>query len=230
MEDTQYSFLSQFDTIFVIDDSGTMNENDGSGPSRWEQTENVIAHIAPVCTKYDHNGIDIRFLNSQVEGNNIKTAQEAREVFSTLRDPSGRTDTGTKLFEILSVHLDELAAAKSGKPKPKPLNIIVITDGIASDDPGSVVEFVARELDALRAIPWQVGIQFIQVGSDEAAAAELKHLDEDLSRKNAGKPFRDIVDTVDGKGMDGRLSDSTILKMVMGAINRRLDNRPQSPA
>jgi hypothetical protein len=72
--DSPYAFLTQFDTIFLIDDSGSM-----AGRS-WRETSAALRTIAPICTAYDSDGIDIYFLNhrdpSTYTGsyNNISTA------------------------------------------------------------------------------------------------------------------------------------------------------------
>lgn len=106
----------------------------------------------------------------------------------------------------------------------RPLNIIVITDGVASDDVESVVARAAKTLDSLDAQPWQVGVQFFQVGNDPEAAVDLQELDDALADKRG---VRDMVDTVpwDGRKSDGGLSADGILKVVLGAVHRKYDRR-----
>lgn len=48
--DSLYAFLREFDTIFVVDDSSSMLGQ------RWREAE---AAMAPICTQYDQDGIDI---------------------------------------------------------------------------------------------------------------------------------------------------------------------------
>jgi hypothetical protein len=55
--DSPYAFLTQFDTIFLIDDSGSM-----AGRS-WRETSAALRAIVPICTAHDADGIDIYFLN-----------------------------------------------------------------------------------------------------------------------------------------------------------------------
>ena len=106
----------------------------------------------------------------------------------------------------------------------KPLNIIVITDGVPTDDPESVIVSVAKKLDKLEAPPWQVGIQFFQVGEEKGAAEALEDLDDGLKDANGG--IRDIVDTVPWKGTQGTgLNADGILKVVLGSVNKRLDRK-----
>lgn len=103
----------------------------------------------------------------------------------------------------------------------RPVNIIVITDGVFTDDAESVIMGVARKLDSVDAIAWQVGIQFFQVGDDESARLYLQELDDFLGGRQDG--MRDIVDTVSWG--QGGLCGEGILKAVLGAVNKRLDRR-----
>ena len=128
------------------------------------------------------------------------------------------TFIGQRLDDILRPYL------KIYETKPqttKPLNIIVITDGAASDDVEAVIVQHARKLDSLEACPWQIGIQMFQVGDDPKAKAMLDDLDDGLEYR-AG--VRDMVDTVaykDGMEFDAKM----ILMVLLGSVNRRLDRK-----
>lgn len=110
----------------------------------------------------------------------------------------------------------------------KPINVIMITDGVPSDDPESVLLSVAQKLDRLEAPPHQVGVQFFQVGNEPGAADALRTLDDDLAEMGGG--VRDMVDTVTFSSRSGSgtssvpvLSGDGILKVVLGAVVKRLD-------
>ena len=80
----------------------------------------------------------------------------------------GRTFTGHRLNDILKPYIaDCVARHKAGLDPPKPLNVIVITDGIAEDKPGDYLKVFAQTLDAIDAEPRQLGVQFCQVGDDK---------------------------------------------------------------
>lgn len=218
-KDDPFSFLSTFDTVFLIDDSFSM-----TGHS-WMEVAAALKSIAPICTAYDADGIDIYFLNKPDENQfrQIKSAEQVNHIFSKVK-PQGRTPTGARLNAILKPYLKDLD--KQGD-KVKPLNIIVITDGQPTDDLISVIIKVAKKLDSLDADPWQVGIQFFQVGQDNTAAESLRHLDDGLVDQGGG--IRDMVDTVPWSGISGSgLNGEGILKVVLGAVNRRLDRKRNS--
>ena len=110
------------------------------------------------------------------------------------------------------------------------MNLIVLTDGVPSDDVESVLLSAAKKLDKLDAPPFQVGVQFFQVGNEEGAKEALEELDDGLSELVEGG-VRDIVDTVTWTG--GRssseggigLTGDAILKVCLGSVIRRLDRR-----
>ncbi|KAF7595339.1 hypothetical protein BBP40_006588 [Aspergillus hancockii] len=227
--DSPYSFLHEFDTVFIVDDSASMTGH------RWTEAADAIAAIAPICTAKDKDGIDIYFLNYREGGTdpttggymNIQTADDVREIFYGVQ-PRGATPVGYRLREILRPYLRrvEVIAASGGEPSEfvKPLNIITITDGAFTDDAESIIIDTARRLDKCHAVPWQVGIQFFQVGDDERARRYLQTLDDDLVRKSQDEHMRDIVDTVPWRGGRGQtLSADGILKCVLGAVNRKYD-------
>lgn len=224
----KYAFLTQFDTIFVIDDSGSM-----AGRS-WREVRDALRAITPICTAHDADGIDVYFLNhkSREPGSadkpsggysNIRDAEQVQRLFESVR-PSGATPTGTRLQHILKPYVASLAKKPNNMESIKPVNIIVITDGCPTDDPESVIVQHAKKLDNLEAPPYQVGIQFFQVGNEAGAANALRELDDDL----ADQGVRDMVDTVTFDAAAGRTRELTadgILKVVLGAVVRRLDRK-----
>ncbi|KAH8162755.1 hypothetical protein CIB48_g5473 [Xylaria polymorpha] len=228
--------------------------------SRWEQTRNVIEQIVPVCMRYDQDGVDIYFLNDPYHMNffedphrnepgwskegdkqegkashayiGVQDAKNVKTVFNS-RHPMLNTPTGRRLGEIMETYVNCYAARESRRQVlPKPLNIIVITDGEASDKDVLRDNLIrqAERLDALCAPYHQLGVQFFQVGKDESAARHLRELDDGLGSYRRGKELRDIVDCItheqlSSEGGSAQLTADVILKVVLGAVNRHLDNQ-----
>lgn len=201
----------------------------------WRETSAALAAITPICTSHDADGIDIYFLNHRnplaTNGlggyTNITTIAGVENIFRSVR-PLGGTPTGTRLNQILKPYLSQVEEsierqAHGHEPTCKPLNIIVITDGVPSDDVESIIVRAAKKLDTWDADPGQVGIQFFQVGREPEAADDLRELDDSLSGEHG---IRDMVDTVPWSGEDGEtLTADGILKCVLGAVNKKLDRR-----
>lgn len=55
------AFLRCFDTIFVVDDSTHI-------APYWADVKALMDRIAPICAKYDPDGIDVFFLNHRPKG------------------------------------------------------------------------------------------------------------------------------------------------------------------
>jgi hypothetical protein len=202
--------------VFVIDDSGSM---DGSS---WQETAEALAVITPICTERDPDGIDIYFLNhrNKPEFQNITSGSTVNDIFKAVR-PRGSTPTGMRLKQILEQYLCDF----KNNPTIKPVNIIVITDGVPSDDVESPIIAAATHLDALDAPASQVGIQFFQVGNSRRAKERLKQLDDGMRERSGNPRLRDIVDTVAFTDAGGaKLTDKGILKVSLG---RRGVNRAQ---
>ncbi len=200
-----YSFLGTFDTTLLIDDSGSM-----AGRS-WREVAQALRTIAPIVTRHDSDGIDVYFLNhkssnpgSPADGvapggyRGIKRAATITEIFERVR-PQGGTPTGIRVHNILKPYLAKLEKEMAEGRELKPLNLIVLTDGVPSDDVESVLISAAKKLDKLEAPPFQVGVQFFQVGNEEGAKEALEELDDGLSELVEGG-IRDMVDTVTWSG------------------------------
>jgi uncharacterized protein YegL len=229
-----YSFLTVFDTTLLIDDSGSM-----AGRS-WREVSQALSTIAPIVTKHDQDGIDIHFLNhtsgnpgAPAEGvapggyRGIKKASSVTRIFERVQ-PGGGTPTGIRVHNLLKPYMAKLESEMAEGRDFKPLNLIVLTDGVPSDDIESVLLATAKKLDKLDAPPYQVGVQFFQVGNEEGAKEALEALDDGLSNLVDGG-VRDIVDTATWTGGasasegDVGLTGDGILKCCMGSIVRRLD-------
>jgi len=118
----------------------------------------------------------------------------------------------------------EQAIAANGDVKP--VNMIIITDGIPTDDPESVIISITSRLDKADALPYQVSMKIFQVGNEHGATEALQELDDNLGDKVDG--LRNMVDTVTWSSSDSTeriLTADGVLKVVLGAVVRRLNRR-----
>jgi len=215
----QLAMLRDFDTVFLVDDSGSM------AGARWREARSAIEGVVHHAMKYDEDGVDIYFLNAKVVGKGLKRSREVEQLFAGVR-PSGATPTGARLDKILKEYKKELDAAyKQGQRTGgdcytvKPLNLVVITDGAPTDDPESALVSFAKYLDKYDFPLSQCGIQMFQIGNDPQATEALQDLDDALENRY---DIRDIVDTVP---YQGEMTADAIVKVLLGGINRRLDRK-----
>ena len=234
-QEDPYTFLSTFDTVLLIDDSGSM-----AGRS-WREVSLALSTIAPIVTSHDSDGITVYFLNHRSSDSGkasqgvastgyhgIRRAETIQQIFETVR-PGGGTPTGTRVNHILKAYMKAYEDSLRTSSELKPLNLIVLTDGVPSDEVEGVIVQCAKKLDKLEAPAYQVGIQFFQVGNESGAKEALEELDDCLAEQ---ADVRDIVDTVTWTGGRSALSGGvgltgdSILKAVLGAVVKRLDRRP----
>lgn len=173
-----FSNLKKYDTVFLVDDSGSM-----AGP-RWRTTSRVLKNITEIAVAYDKNGVDIHFFNEPLEdgeGKDVKDPTEIMRIFDHVT-PDGSTPTARALDDLLSEYVWALEQNRNQKG----LNLIVLTDG--QPDHGEKVEETivkyANNLKALRMSSTKVGIQFVQIGADEEARLFLQSLDDDLKERH----------------------------------------------
>ncbi|KIO21029.1 hypothetical protein M407DRAFT_131915 [Tulasnella calospora MUT 4182] len=239
--DTDLDVLRNYDTVFIVDDSGSMLQDDSDSDrsskgkakqrerTRWDKARDALEAVATMATQHDGNGVDIYFLNSEDFQKNCRNERDVMDLFNRVT-PRGKTPTGHVLKNIITPYIDSLLPwpeKASEKSLPKPRNYIVITDGRPTDPEGSrlrdvILEF-ARRLDEGGVPLTQLGIQFLQVGDADDASEALKELDGDLHRRVKNREIRDIVDTIPFEELQGDISESHIIKVLVGSINKRID-------
>ncbi|KAK9895769.1 hypothetical protein P389DRAFT_170496 [Cystobasidium minutum MCA 4210] len=209
-QEDRLSVLRRYDTVILIDDSASMN-------NLWREAEAALSGIVEQVIKYDNDGLDIYFLNSTHALQGARDSGAIRELFQYVGPVGESTPTEIRVEELLSPYIDLCERSKaSGQPLPKPLNLLVLTDGEA-DDPDTLaytLQGFAKRLDDIRAPLTQLGIQFVQIGNDPSATEALKQLDDEL------QGCRDMVDTTP---YSGKISADFLVKVALGSINRRID-------
>ncbi|KAL8713584.1 MAG: hypothetical protein Q9220_002446 [cf. Caloplaca sp. 1 TL-2023] len=205
--------LRKYDTVFLVDDSESMYGR------RWLTTSRVLADVASIAVAFDQDGVDVKFFNAPDEGNDLTTRKEVLTLFSQV-DPDGPTLTA----DILDAELNEYIYEYEKDRQKKGLNLIVLTDGEPEkgQDVESVIVKYADMLRSVRAPPFQVGIQFVQIGADKDATKFLKRLDSKLKGEHGLD--RDMVDTVQWvPGDENHLFE----KILLGGILKQLDNEDE---
>lgn len=216
--DDQLWALRGYDIVYIVDDSSSMSwTEERSGIVPWPHARDALMTFSTICSEWDEDGQDVWFLNRDEPVLNASPEQIANAF--NLRPPAGGTNMGRTLARITQQYFQEYVPGVT-----KPMNILAITDGQFSDDVASVIKWIVKQLDMRGALPNQIGIQFVQIGADRDAKKCLEALDDDLEKSGLS---RDIVDTVpwlpkkiDGPQFDGKY----LVKVVCGAINKRLDN------
>lgn len=221
--------IALFDVVILCDDSGSMAfEQNGE---RIEDLKLILSRVAFACSLFDQDGINIRFLNSQYDGNNISSEAQAMQLVSSVKF-SGLTPLGTSLDQkVLQPMLLQPARANALR---KPLLVICITDGAPAGEPvDKVFDVISRAHDELartRYGPDAVSFQFAQVGDDLKAEAFLASLD---AHPKVG-PLIDStgnyeMESAQFQRMSGQSMDPTLwlCKMLLGPIDSSYDTKDE---
>lgn len=170
--------LALYDVILLIDDSGSMSFEEGG--SRIDDLKLILKRVAYATSLFDDDGVQVRFLNSNIEGNGIREEQQVMDLVS--RVPfSGLTPVGTKLQEKILEPL-VLGPARAGRMR-KPALVVTITDGQpAGESLNKLSEVLRQTMNTLATTQYGRGalaLQFAQVGNDLKAREFLGKLDEE---------------------------------------------------
>ncbi|KAA1073704.1 hypothetical protein PGT21_023052 [Puccinia graminis f. sp. tritici] len=183
------AILARYDTVLLIDDSALMSQQ-----NRWNEAAVAVAGLADTLVKYDSDGIDVYFMNSDEHLCNATSAAEVTQLFRTVQPVGQSTPTDVRIEELLGVYLNRLEEARATNRAPiKPLNLIVITNG-EGDDPDTLAHALAGfsdRLDLGRFPLTQLGVQFVQIGDERDATRFLQALDNELKSELGGR--RDII-------------------------------------
>ena len=141
----------------------------------------ILARVAYATSLFDDDGIQVRFMNSQVQGNGLKTEQQIKDLVDSIGF-SGLTLMGTELkAKVLNPLV--IGPARAGNLK-KPVLVIIITDGQPAGETSNVIfdtiRYASAELSAIRRYgAGALSFQFAQVGNDLKAREFLAKLDND---------------------------------------------------
>jgi len=202
--------IADFKLVVVIDDSDSMEGR------LWLEARDALAGVAEFCRQRGGEGLDIYCLNNPRYRLDMRNELDVREFFDSI-SPQGQTPLGAKLRQILDNYVPRIEDPSSDH---KPINILVITDGVPTDDPRQVIVDYARYLDRRNVALRQLGIQFVQIGDDPDATEALKELDDNLGPMHG---VRDMVDTVTFSSDQPHLRTDILVKVLLGALNSELD-------
>lgn len=199
------SIVTNRDYTLIIDKSSSLNNDDGTGKSRWEIAQESTIALAEKCDEIDPDGITVYLFSGRFRRYDNVNADKIREIYAQ-NEPMGKSD----LKSVLQDALDNYFQRKSeGKAKENGETILIITDDIP-DEPKEIIRTI---IDATNKIDKdeELGISFIQIGQDRKAKEYFKALDDLL--QTAGAKF-DIVDTIT---MD-EMSQMSLTDVLLNAV------------
>jgi len=169
--------LKHHDVVILADNSTRMLKK-----GRWDEISAAIGTLATKVYKYNRRGIDIHFLNQRPPaGLGLKTKSKTKKLFQDTTLYYGHPAIGTRLNDLVDQYARESCTV--GRRKRGRV-ILVVSDGMPSDDLESVLVNIPKRLDQLGRHRSQLRIRVIQVGNDCMVTQFLQGLGEDLVVKH----------------------------------------------
>lgn len=199
--------------------------------SRIDDMKLVLARAAYAGSLFDADGIEVRFINSDVNGNNIRSEPEVEALVQRVNF-KGLTPLGAQLRNKV---VEPLIMSKArANALQKPVLVIVITDGQPDnqDDVFQVVKNSSAELARTQYGKQAISYQFAQVGNDKQATEFLKKLDDDRSigdlidcTSNFEAEQDEMARTNPGTELT---PDLWLLKLLLGAVDSSYDTKDET--
>ncbi|KIL62594.1 hypothetical protein M378DRAFT_758127 [Amanita muscaria Koide BX008] len=210
-------YLRFFEVVFIVDDSSSMEG------ARWSETRDALATIFEKTFELNVHTVSLRFLNDARYVRGLKGKNDLTSLFDTMR-PRGFTPLGRALKAVFDGHLDRIdSAVREGEEsysKIPPLDIIVLTDGMptdqGADEPAKVIARAVERLNDSHYHPNTMGVQIIQIANEKKAKMVLR----DLVVGDNGR----IVDTVPYAGI---VNSEKLLRILLGGVHPNI--RSQLP-
>lgn len=220
--------LALYDIVIYADDSGSMSfEENGE---RIDDLKLILNRAAFVASLFDDDGIQVRFMNNEVQGNGLRSETEVLNMVSRVNF-RGLTPLGTNLNSKVIQPL-VVQPARANRLN-KPVLVITITDGSpAGESPSTITNVIIQAKNQLSQTPYGPGslaLQFAQVGNDLKARDFLGKLDVDpIVGKMVDCTSNFEVEQDEMAKLGVTLDPQTwLVKMLLGAIDPSYDEKDE---
>jgi hypothetical protein len=220
--------LALYDIVLFIDDSGSMRFEDGG--ERIDDLKFIISQICGVITKFDNDGITLRFFNESPspECNGITSEAQVQQIISKLSF-SGVTPLGTEFNK--RVIQPFVMSQVNSRSLNKPILAIVITDGEPSDGRNTMTNVIRDAKGAITRAGFpekSFAIEIAQVGKDPRAQAYLAELDnhpEVGSLIDCTSYFELEAEEFKRKSGTEMTPYLWLIKLLLGAVDKSYDDQ-----
>jgi len=177
----------------------------------WKDARDALVGLVEINQKVSRDGVDLHFLNDSLNKLNVETGEKVREMFESVK-PFGETPTGRRLQDLFDLYLPRI----ENDPHHRPIHLVVITDGVPTDEPEDSLITAAMRLDRNQLPPKQFGVLFMQIGDDFEATDALEDLANNIFAPHG---CRDIVTAFPYNPGDRSFTERKILKVLIESID-----------
>jgi len=181
----------------------------------------IVSKAAFAASLFDTDGIEVRFMNSTVQGNNIRTEQEVERLISQVQF-KGLTPMGTQLrAKVLEPLVVQKAKSHQLRKPGEPTGSVF-----------EAIQYVSNELSRTPYGKGAVSLQFAQVGNDLKAREFLSKLDNEPGIGELVDSTSNFEVEQDEMSRAQPPVDLTpelwLLKLLLGAIDSSYDTKDES--
>lgn len=191
--------LDNLDVVFLLDKSGSMNEQHKNGQTRWKAAQETVTALATEMAAHDKDGITVVPFNDRFTIEDNVTPTTVGNIFKN-HSPGSGTMLAAPLQAVIDKFipasaqqskggfLSSMFGSKSAAPAAaavarKPVCVVVATDGAAGDE-DAVVQTLVGATQRMQSDD-ELGILLLQVGNDPNAERFLERVDNQLKTRGA---------------------------------------------
>ncbi|CAF1074956.1 unnamed protein product [Brachionus calyciflorus] len=219
-------YLYGYKTVFIFDDSGSMNselddsplnKNQSQRATRWNELEYFASISLEIANLFDPNGCDVYFLNHQPPIKNIKNVGEFLNYFRQIR-PGGYTPLTRTLDQVLKDNANLVGYEKK-------LLIVIVTDGEPTDASGKIDINGFKKCLLSRKPKDRIFTSIIACTDEDESIEYLNKWDREMYNLDVVDDFRSEkkqIQKVKGSKFSFSYGDY-VVKCLLGSIDKSLD-------
>ncbi|RMZ97569.1 von willebrand factor [Brachionus plicatilis] len=219
-------YLYGFKTVFIFDDSGSMNSELDDSPlnktssqraTRWNELEYFASISLEIANLFDPNGCDVYFLNHQPPIKNIKSVPDFLNYFRQFR-PGGYTPLTKTLNQVLNDNAQIVSYEKK-------LLVIIVTDGEPTDQSGKIDIDGFHKCLLSRKPKDRIFTNIIACTDEQESIDYLNKWDKSIPNLDVVDDFRsEKKQILKAKGSKFRFSyGDYVVKCLLGSVDKTLD-------
>jgi len=214
-ESVQFKHLAQSKCFTLIDDTSSMQYS-------WSQTRAALAGIVDILSSDDKwDGVDVRFLHHTRARPCIKTREEFESVFNSVTTWRGEKVMAAKVAQVF----EESLALIHETSAPKPVVLLIISDGIATDTQEllDAMTYSCQKLNGKCIPPHMFRIHILQMGDDRTAVKSLHDFRDRITQRDRDRRILNVVSFHRGRGL---LNAQNIIKLLLASTHIPVEEDP----
>jgi hypothetical protein len=177
----------------------------------WSQTRAALAGVVDVLSSDDNwDGMDVRFLHRAQARPCIQTREEFESLFNSVTAWRGEKAMAAKVAQVFEESLPLIHETS------RPVVLLIITDGIASDTQEllDAMIYFCQKLNRESIPAHMFRIHILQMGEDRKAVKPLHDFRDRITQRDRDRRILNVVSFHRGRGL---LNAQNIIKLLLAS-------------